>query len=233
MALGSQGVLIRRESSVAGTTYAPGAQTDIGFATISSALGTTGNWITRQAGFAGIATAMRLRAKCTSNDAVFTVVGGTAGTAIRVYETISATASGASITLTGHTMQNIGQVVSFNGPAMTANPIDTTDLSATAKTKIIGSYDGGQISLSVILDNEASNANLHLELEDDMRARTKRVFDVVFTESATTFQAARSAVWCEGYISGFTITGSVDNALKADLTLSISTEVHFINRVAT
>jgi len=229
MALESQGVLIRRESSVAGTTYTPGVQTDIGFATISSVEGPTGNWITRQAGFAGVATAMRIRAECTSNDGVFTAVGGTVGTAIQVYETISATASGASITLIGHTMQNIGQVVSFNGPAMTANPIDTTDLSATAKTKLIGAYDGGQISLSVILDNEASNANLHLELEDDMRARTRRVFDIVFTESATT----PSAVWCEGYISGFSITGSVDNALKADITLSISTEVHFINRVAT
>ena len=221
MALESQGVLLRRESSVAGTTGSLIAQTDIGFSNDATA-------ITRQAGFAGFDVGMRVRSDASNNDGVFTVKGGTAGTAMTVHEAVATLASGKTITLIGHTMQAIGQVVSFNGPSMTANPIDTTTLIDTAKTKLIGPYDGGQIALSVILDNEASNANLHLELEDDMRARTKRVFDIVFTESATT----PSAVWCEGYISGFTITGSVDNALKADITLSISTEVHFINRVA-
>ena len=222
MALQSQGVLIRRESSVAGTTGTLTAQTDIGFSEGATA-------ITRQAGFAGFDVGMRVRANSALNDGVWTVKGGTGDTAMTVHEALTSEASGAAITLIGHTMQNIGQVISFNGPSLTANPIDVTTLASTAKEKLIGPYDGGQIAVSVVLDNETSNANLHLQLEDDLRARTKRVFDIVFTESATT----PSAVWCEGYISGFSITGSVDNALKADITLSISTEVYFINRVAT
>ena len=221
MALESQGVLIRRESSVAGTTAALTADTGIGFVAAATA-------ITRQAGWGGFDPNMRIVVtNSASNDGVYTVKGGTASTALTVHETVADEASGTTISIAGHTMQNIGQIVSFNGPSMSAAVIDVTNLQSTAKEKLVGVYDGGQISMSVILDNESSNSVLHLELEDDMRARTKRHFDIRFTESAT----IPGSIYCEGYVTGFTVTGSVDNALKADITLTVSTGVYFAQPV--
>ena len=217
MALESQGVLIRRESSVAGSTALLSADTGIGFTN-------NGTAITRQAGWAGFDPNMRITiVGSATNDGIYTVKGGTASTALTVHETVATEASGATVTAEGHTMQNIGQVVSFNGPAMSAAIIDVTNLASTAKEKKVGVYDGGQISLSVVLDNEASNAVLHLELEDDLRARTKRHFDIRFTETATIV----GSVYFEGYVTGFNITGSVDNALMADITFAVSTGVYF------
>ena len=43
----------------------------------------------------------------------------------------------------------LGEVVGFSGPGLTANPIDVTNLTATAKEKLIGVYDGGQLTLNV------------------------------------------------------------------------------------
>lgn len=221
MALESQGVLIRRESSVAGTTAALTADTGIGFVAAATA-------ITRQGGWGGFDPNMRIVVtNSASNDGVYTVKGGTGTTALTVHEPVALEASGAAITIAGHTMQNIGQIVSFNGPSMSAAVIDVTNLQSTAKEKLVGVYDGGQISMSVILDNESSNAVLHLQLEDDMRARTKRHFDIRFTETATIV----GSVYCEGYVTGFTVTGSVDNALKADITLTVSTGVYFAQPV--
>lgn len=221
MALESQGVLIRRESSVAGSSVVISADSGIGFVSGATA-------ITRAAGFAGFATGMRVTVVgAASNDGVYTVSGGTVGTALTVHEPIADEASGATITLEGHTMQNIGHVVSFNGPGMSAAVIDVTDLQSTAKEKLMGVYDGGQVSLSVVFDNETSNANLHLELQDDMRARTKRHFDIRFTEVATIV----GSVYYEGYVVGFTPTGSVDNALMADITFAVSTGVYFAQPV--
>lgn len=221
MALESQGVLIRRESTVAGTTVLLSADSGIGFSNAATA-------ITKQAGFAGVATGMRVVIiNSASNDGVYTVKGGTAATALTVHEPVADEASGSTFTLEFHTMQNIGQVVDFNGPNQSANVIDVTNLVSTAKEKLIGPYDGGDISLSVVLDNEASNANLHLELEDDMRARTHRFFEVRFTESATQV----GAIYFGGYITGFNPTGAVDNALRANLTFAVASEVYFSNPV--
>ena len=221
MALESQGILIRRESTVAGTTASIAADTGIGFTNDGTA-------ITRQAGFAGFATAMRVTVKGSgSNDGVFTISGGTAATALTVHEPCATEASGAAITLEAHLMQNIGQVVSFNGPNISVPVIDVTNLTSTAKEKLAGVYEGGQVSLSVVLDNEASNANIHTELRNDMTARTKRAFDIRFTETATIV----GSIFFKGYVSGFSPTGSVDNALMADITFAVSTGVYFAQPV--
>ncbi len=221
MAEESQGVLIRRESSVAGTTATISADTGIGFVAAATA-------ITRQAGFAGFATGMRLTVVgAASNNGVYTVSGGTVGTALTVHEPVADEASGVAITLEAHAMQNIGEVVSFNGPGMSAAIIDVTNLQSSAKEKLVGVYDGGQVSISVNWDNESSNAALHNELVDDMKARTKRHFDIRFNETATIV----GSIYYEGYVVGFTPTGSVDNALKADIAFAVSTGVYFAQPV--
>jgi len=221
MAKESQGCLIRRESSVAGSTGVKTAS-DIAFVV-------AGNTITSPTGFANMTTGMRVKSNSSANPGILTIKT-TSGTAITVYETVSVQASGQSITLTGHLMQNIGDVVSFNGPSLSGAVIDVTTLQSTAKEKMMGVYDAGQFSISVLFDNEASNARLHDALIRDMKDRTKRQFDVVFKGNST---RNTQAVYFGGYVSAFNITGSVDNALKADITIALASGVDFIVNTAT
>jgi hypothetical protein len=221
MARQSQGCLIRRESSVAGTTAVLSADT-ISF---DSTLRT----INRQAGFADFSTGMRLEVNASLNAGVWTIKT-TAATAITVYEALTAQSSGETVSITGHTMQNIGQVVSFNGPGLSGPVIDVTTLQSTAKEKQPGLSDGGQFGLSLLWDNEASAANLHDALVRDMVARTKRKFDVVFVGPTT---AQTGAVYFGGCIVGFNITGAVDNVLKADVSIALSSGANFIVNAAT
>ncbi len=219
MALQSQGVIIRRSSTVAGTTAGKTTNT-WGFSAAATA-------ITRQAGFAGFDVGMRIESNASLNTGAWTVKGGTDGTALTVHEPLTVQASGATVILEAHTMATIGQIVSFNGPALTANVIDVTNLQSTAKEKLISIYDGGNISLSVNLDTTVA-ADLHLSLMDDLKTRTLRKFDIKFTDTGT---SQPSAVYFGGYVAGFGITGSVDNALKADISFAVSTGINFIRAV--
>jgi len=221
MAKQSQGCLIRRESSVAGTTA------DLSTNTISFV--DADNTICRQAGFADFSTGMRVECDAAVNRGVFTIKA-TAGTALTMYEDIAAEASGNTITLKGHTMQNIGWVQSFNGPGLSAPVIDITHLQSTAKEKMVGVYDGGQVSLGVLWDNEASGTRLHDALVRDMTGRTKRKFDIQFVGPTT---GESGAVYFGGYVNGFSITGSVDNVLKADISISLTSGVDFSTCKAT
>lgn len=221
MAKNSQGCLIRRESSVVGST---GVQTASDIAFVVS-----GNTITSPSGFANLSTGMRVKTNSTKNEGIYTVKT-TGATAITVYETVSVQASGASITLTGHAMQNIGEVVSFNGPSMSAPVIDVTTLNSTAKEKMVGVYDAGQVAISVLFNEQASFAFLHDALIRDMTARTKRQFDIVFKGNST---RNTQAAYFGGYVQSFNITGSVDNAIKADITIALASGVDFIVAAAT
>jgi hypothetical protein len=62
---------------------------------------------------------------------------------------------------------------------------------------------------------------------DDMAARTKRVFDVCFSDSAAGGNPSFS--YFEGYVQAYTITGAVDNVLRADMVITISTGVNWQN----
>jgi len=223
MAKQSQGCYIRRESSVAGSTGIIATTTGIAFVA-------AGNTLTNTAGFAALTTGMRIKTDSTANVGILTVKT-TGATAITVYETVSAQASGApGISVVGHAMQTIGEVVSFGGPGLTASVIDVTSLLSTAKEKLVGVYDGGQVSLSVLFNEQASVVALHDALIRDMTARTKRQFDIVFKGNST---RNTQAVYFGGYVSGFNITGSVDNAIKADITIALASGVDFIQPTTT
>lgn len=221
MAKGAQGVLIRRESSAAGST---GVQTASDIAHVVA-----GNTITSPTGFANMSTGMRFKSNSPANTGIYTIKT-TAATAITVYEAIAAEASGNSVTLTGHAMQNIGEIVSFNGPNMTAAVIDVTTLQSTAKEKLISVYDAGQFSISVLYDDDTPTVNLHEALQRDMAARTHRQFDITFVGNST---QNTGAIYFGGYISGYNISGAVDNAIKADITIALSSGVDFITNTAT
>lgn len=108
----------------------------------------------------------------------------------------------------------LGEVVSFNGPQMSANVIDVTDLAATAKVKLSGVYDGGQISLGVnMLVTDAGQT----KAREMMAARTKGNLMIQLSTAATTQKMAS-----KGYVTGLSVSGAVDNKLAGDLTFSIS-----------
>ncbi len=220
MAHGSQGCLVRRESSVASST-AVLSNTDISFIE-------AGNIIARQAGFADFSTGMRVAIQSSLNTGVWTIKT-TDTTHCHLYEAVVAQSSGEAVTLTGHAMQNIGEIVSFNGPALTAAVIDVTTLQSTAKEKLVGVYDAGQVGISVLLSDDATVV-LHHALMRDMTARTKRQFDIKFVEETT---QKTGAIYFGGYLSGYTISGAVDNALKADITIALTSGVNFIQNAAT
>jgi len=216
MALNSQGVVIRRESTVIGTTAYLSTNT-ISFDNVSKE-------IRRQAGFTDFVAGMRVFSNASLNNKVFTISSATAATThLGVYDAVAAQASGVTVTLTGHVMQAIGEVVSFNGPGITANVIDVTTLQSTAKEKLVGLQDPGQVSLSVLFNVETSS-EIHRALESDMVSRTKRWYDIIETHPTT----HKGAMFFNGYVSGFSITGAVDQALKADISITLSSGCEFI-----
>jgi len=221
MARGSQGIIIRRESSAVGST---GVQTASDIAHVVA-----GNTITSPTGFANMSTGMRFKSNSPANTGIYTIKT-TAATAITCYEAIAAEASGNSVTLTGHAMTNIGEIVSFNGPAMTAAVIDVTTLLSTAKEKLVSVYDAGQFSISVLYDDDTPTVNLHEARMRDMQARTHRQFDITFPATST---AKTGAVYFGGYISAYNISGAVDNAMKAEITIALASGVDFITNTAT
>ena len=65
-------------------------------------------------------------------------------------DSMSVVAYWATVTVEATLAANfIGQVTGFSGPSMTAAVIDVTALNSTAKEKLIGIYDGGQVTLNV------------------------------------------------------------------------------------
>lgn len=111
------------------------------------------------------------------------------------------------------TYQTIPEIKSFSGPSGSASIIDTTDLSSTSKEKRMGLSDEGQIQFTI---NYIPNNAVHALLRADRAARTLRGFKAIFTDSG-------NAEWAfNAYVTGFAISGGVDNVVEAQVTLEIS-----------
>jgi len=111
------------------------------------------------------------------------------------------------------TAQTVGGVMGFNGPSGSANIIDITTLQSTAKEKQMGLPDEGQISFDVLY---LSTDTGQIALIADRKARTKRNCAIRFTDSSTTL------VHADAYCTGFSVTGAVDDVIKASVTLEIT-----------
>lgn len=120
---------------------------------------------------------------------------------------------------TGTTAVAVGEIVGFSGPSMTGNPIDVTNLTATAKTKLMGVYDGGQITFNVNMVVTDAGQTL---IRTSFTARTLGAGIIKLDASATSQKCAFL-----GYVSGFNITGSVDNKLAGDITIAITQGVTY------
>lgn len=107
---------------------------------------------------------------------------------------------------------NIMNVTGFGGPGGSASVIDVTNLSSTAKEKLMGLPDEGQFTLDINLDPDDAS---HTTLRANRAARTRTEFKVNFTDSTP----ATATFW--GYVLGFQVSGAVDQQVKASVTIEI------------
>jgi hypothetical protein len=226
MAIESQGIQIRRQ----GTAVSDTAHI------VNTSLQVAATVITQTAanGFivSGFSSGMRVMVSGGTQNAgqVFTVKSLTS-VALNIYAPSGATAEDATgLTLTGEAYYPIGEVTGFNGPTGSANVIDVTNLGSTAKEKMIGIRDEGQVSISVNVN--ASADQYQLALKNDRAARSLRKFDITFTDQATALAHIPSAINFDAYVTGFAITGSVDNAVKGTITLEITSAVKWIAKAS-
>ena len=106
----------------------------------------------------------------------------------------------------------IGNVTGFTGPGGAAAVIDISNLDSTAKEKLMGLPDEGQLTLDINYDPD--NAS-HIALRGARRARTRCEFSIALTDATPT------TLSFFGYVLGFSLTASVDAALKASMTIEI------------
>lgn len=106
----------------------------------------------------------------------------------------------------------VNGIKSISGPGGQASIIDVTALADSAKAKIAGITDEGQITLSCNLDATDSGQT---KLRECRAARTHGAFIIQYP---TTVQK------CSGtcYVTGMTVSGGVDNALSVEYTLEVS-----------
>lgn len=112
------------------------------------------------------------------------------------------------------TLHEIGEVKSFSGPSGSANVMDMTVLTSTAKEKRMGLPDEGQITLDCNLMTSAAGGQQLMRA--DRTARVARGFIIQLNDATT------SRVRGVAYCTGFSISGSVDDVVKASITLEIT-----------
>jgi hypothetical protein len=112
----------------------------------------------------------------------------------------------------------VNEVTDFNGPGGAAGIIDISHLQSTAKEKLIGLRDEGQLSFS--LNYNATDTG-QLSLITDRAARTKKKCLLKFNDSVT--HCARFDAYC----MQFAITGAVDDKIAANAVLEITGAVTY------
>lgn len=119
-----------------------------------------------------------------------------------------------TVTDTGSTMSAnlIGQVVAFNGPSGSAAKIDITDLASTGKEYLMGIRDEGDISLDVLYD---PSDTAQTAMFTDRGTRAQRGWIIKLSTNNERLGGL-------GYCTGFSVTGSVDDAVKATLGIAIT-----------
>lgn len=107
---------------------------------------------------------------------------------------------------------SIANVVSFNGPGGSASVIDVTNLSSSAKEKLMGLPDEGQFTLEINIDPDDAS---HQALRSARSARTRTEFKLTLTDGTP----STAIFW--GYVLGFAVSGAVDQQVKCAITIEI------------
>ena len=107
----------------------------------------------------------------------------------------------------------IAEVTDFNGPGGAAAVIDISHLESTAKEKMIGLRDEGQLSMT--LNYNATDTG-QVALKADRASRTMRKALLKFNDTAT------NAAVFDAYCMQFQVQGAVDNKITANAVLEIT-----------
>jgi hypothetical protein len=107
---------------------------------------------------------------------------------------------------------NIGNITDFSGPGGQASVIDISNLDSTMREKMMGLPDEGQVSFNVNLDPDNTS---HNTLRTARAARTRAEFRITLTDATPT------TLTFFGYVLGFVLSGGVDAAVKAAITIEI------------
>lgn len=105
----------------------------------------------------------------------------------------------------------IPQAVNINGPTASANEIDVTNLSSSAKEYVTGLVDYGQVTFDVILDR---NNSIHSGLKNDLDNNTIRSYQIETPDGVVESFEAR--------VSGLDQNIQTDDAVKATVTLRLT-----------
>lgn len=110
----------------------------------------------------------------------------------------------------------IGNITNFTGPGGSTSIIDISNLDSTKREKLPGLPDEGNFQFDVNLDPD--NA-AHIALRQARTARTRLEFKVVLTDTSPT-----NLVFF-GYVINFSVSGAVNAAVKAAISLEIDGDV--------
>lgn len=118
----------------------------------------------------------------------------------------------------------VGEITNFSGPGGSSPEIDVTNINSVAKEFLIGLMDYGEVSFGV---NLSLSDTAQVALRTDCVAATKPKRKCVIKFNDSTSDAARTKAIFDAYGKTFSITGNVDDAVRANLAIRVSGAVTF------
>ena len=115
----------------------------------------------------------------------------------------------------------IPDVMSISGPDGSASEIDVTALDSTAKEWLMGLPDEGTVSLELIWGGETSNTQ-QVALRSARAAQSIKHFQIKLTDSP------QSTYDFQAYVTGWSLSAGVDDAVKSNVTLRITGAVSVV-----
>jgi hypothetical protein len=119
----------------------------------------------------------------------------------------------------GYASTFIGEITDFTGPGGSGAVIDITSIQSTAREKMVGVRDEGQLSMTM---NFNATDYGQTKLIADRAARKSNAYAILFTDRATSADSFPSWCWFRGTPMSFSVSGAVDNKVTANAVIEIS-----------
>jgi len=116
---------------------------------------------------------------------------------------------------TSSTLVRLTGITNVSGPGGAAAVIDVSNFDSTAKEKLMGLPDEGQVTLTVNWDTPDATLVQRVMIAD-RKSRTKRAWGICFPDPTSSLATG------EGYCTGFSVSGSVDAKVEANITVEIT-----------
>ncbi len=180
----------------------------------------------------GFTTGMRIRINSAGSTGVYTI-GALTTVELTMKDSSDALDQDltTALSLTGYDMEPIGEIVSIDGPSGSVNVIDITHLGSTARTKLVGIQDEGQVSMEVWTNLTTSTAFNQWKLRDFRQSGLAGFYDICFTDFTQSATSEPSAYFFEAYVTNYSVSAALDDAVKSAIGLEISSVAHFINGI--